>query len=551
MATESPTAGGWYGSEQAVSRLRGRLFELVCLGAALFGIAMVTILLVKVTLDATRPLSADPGWLATVGLVVVAPTAVALGYYALRDPDAGWVGVTAVGLPVFSLLVGSGIALLFVAVVSPLEWFGWAVALFVAGGIVVAHRRFRPGQSGVERTAVAVIVFWMALFGLPVVGPFPGVLSLREIVLTSPVLPTDLLIMLATFALPVAVVVASLVEDWRERRRDGILAGVLVFGLAGLAGAVGPLLGIESSLVIVLALSVFVPTGLYVETVLRQGEHVSGLWLPVVLFGGAVLAAVLTNALGFVGPAAWLDWQFLTSAHSRFPEEAGLYPAIVGSIMMMIVIIVGIFPIGVGAALYLEEYAPASGPIGHVVTLIEINIANLAGVPSVVYGLLGLALFINYLNMGTGTVIVGGMAVGLLILPIVIISSQEAIRAVPSSMRQASYGMGATKWQTIRNVVLPEAIPGILTGSILAFGRAIGETAPLLMIGAAAVLFQAPNSFTDKFSAMPRQIFAWASEPDPAFRYGVLAAGVVTLLVVLLSMNAAAILIRNRYQRRT
>jgi phosphate transport system permease protein len=295
---------------------------------------------------------------------------------------------------------------------------------------------------------------------------------------------------------------------------------------------------------------VAVPTAIYVEGVVRRGENVSGLALPVVVYAGVLLGALVVESAGFAGPEVWLDWQFLTDPHSRFPERAGIYPALVGSIMMMLVIVVSAFPVGVAAALYLEEYAPDSGLIGRVVDLIEMNIANLAGVPSVVYGLLGLALFIRYASLNTGSVVVGGLTVGLLILPIVIISSQEAIRAVPDSTRQASYGMGATKWQTVRNVVLPEAIPGILTGNILAFGRAIGETAPLLMIGAAAVVFNPPGGFAEKFSAMPRQILTWSTEPAPEFRHGVLAAGVVTLLVVLLSMNAAAILIRNRYQRR-
>jgi len=208
-----------------------------------------------------------------------------------------------------------------------------------------------------------------------------------------------------------------------------------------------------------------------------------------------------------------------------------------------------LIPVGIGAAIYLEEYAPSSGLGGKIVTLIEINIGNLAGVPSVVYGLLGLALFIRILNMPTGSVIAGGLAVGILILPIVIIAAQEAIRAVPDSMREASYGMGATRWQTTRDVVLPEALPGILTGTILALGRALGETAPLLLIGLASSVRLAPGGFFDLGAAMPRQIFSWSSELDPAFRHGVLAAGVITLLAVLLIMNATAIVIRNKYQR--
>ena len=283
-----------------------------------------------------------------------------------------------------------------------------------------------------------------------------------------------------------------------------------------------------------------------------RGRVFQGICLGATLFGilmvGILLVYVTLDALALTQPNTprWLDWQFLTEAPSRFPEEAGIYPALIGSIMMMIVVAVATVPLGVGAALYLVEYAPQN----RLTELIQLNIANLAGVPSVVYGLLGLALFIRILNLPYGSVLVGGLAVGLLILPIVIIASQEAIDGVPDSQREASLAMGATRWQTVRNVVLPEALPGILTGTILAFGRAIGETAPLLMIGAAATIYNPPSGFLSRFSAMPRQIYTWSTLPSPEFRYGVLAAGVVTLLAVMLSMNAAAILIRNKYQRR-
>jgi phosphate transport system permease protein len=256
---------------------------------------------------------------------------------------------------------------------------------------------------------------------------------------------------------------------------------------------------------------------------------------------GILLAYVTVDAVG------WLDWQFLTNPPHPDPYEAGFYPALVGSIALMLVIAIVTFPLGVGAAIYLEEYASD----GLLTRFIQINIANLAGVPSVVYGLLGLGLFVSLLNLGFGTLLVAGFTVSLLILPIVIISAQEAIRAVPDSQRQASYGMGATKWQTIRNVVLSEAIPGILTGTILALGRAIGETAPLIMIGAPTTVFGAPNSLFSKISAMPMQIYTWAQYPQTEFQYGVVAASVVVLLVVLLSINSIAILIRNKYQRRT
>ena len=261
-----------------------------------------------------------------------------------------------------------------------------------------------------------------------------------------------------------------------------------------------------------------------------------------------LLANVVVDALALFDPAnsPWLDWQFLTNPPSfSNPYDAGFFPAIVGSIALMIVIALITFPLGVGAAIYLEEYASD----GYLTRFIQLNIANLAGVPSVVYGLLGLGLFVSLLNLGFGTLLVAGFTVSLLILPIVIISAQEAIRSVPDSQRQASYGIGATKWQTIRNVVLPRAMPGILTGTILALGRAIGETAPLIMIGAPTAVFGVPNSLFSKISAMPMQIFTWADRPEMEFQYGVVAAGVVTLLVILLSINSIAILIRNYYQK--
>ncbi|MDX1746370.1 MAG: phosphate ABC transporter permease PstA, partial [Halobacteriales archaeon] len=193
---------------------------------------------------------------------------------------------------------------------------------------------------------------------------------------------------------------------------------------------------------------------------------------------------------------------------------------------------------------YLEEYAPDN----RLTRIIDVNISNLAGVPSVVYGLLGLGLFITYLNSPPGTVLVGGLTLSLLILPIVIISSREAVRSVPDGLRDASYGMGATRWQTIKNVVLPEAFPGILTGTILALGRAIGETAPLLVIGAAQVA-DLPTGLESRVVAMPLQIFVWATTfAGPDFYQKALPAGVIVLLVILIAMNSAAIVLRNRFE---
>jgi phosphate transport system permease protein len=549
MATESPGRDEtWYGTDEAGSQIRGAAFKWTCLGATLFGISMVFVLLLYVAVDAIRPFSAEPGWYLTISLAVIAPTGALLAYFGRRNSGAGWVGSTAMALPAFCLLVASGVAILLIEVFQPHEWFAAAVILLAVAGAVFGHRRVRSPTAQVagEGTVVAVVALWVGFVGVP--GVVPSLAAVVEAGTHWLNWPT---MMVYSFGGPLALLTGIVVARGRESRRDGLIAGGLTFAAGVLAVFAAPTVGIDDYLLVVLATSVLAPTGLYVERVVRKGENVAGLALPVAFYGGAVVAAVVVEAFGFAGPAAWLDWQFLTDPHSRFPQRAGIYPALVGSIMMMLVIVVSAFPVGVGAAVYLEEYAPDGGLLGRIVSFIEVNIGNLAGVPSVVYGLLGLALFIRYASMNTGSVVVGGLTVGLLILPIVIISAQEAIRAVPDSMRQASYGMGATKWQTVRNVVLPEAFPGILTGTILAFGRAIGETAPLLMIGAAAVVFNPPSAFGEKFSAMPRQIFAWSSEPAAEFRHGVLAAGVVTLLVVLLSMNAAAILIRNRYQRRS
>lgn len=256
----------------------------------------------------------------------------------------------------------------------------------------------------------------------------------------------------------------------------------------------------------------------------------------------------LLTLLGYVSWDAigWLNWNFLTSGPSRFPEEAGLYPSIVGSVFMIALLIPITLVFGVGAAVYLAEYAPDN----RFTQIININIGNLAGVPSVVWGLLGLGVFVQLLGMDYGTLIAGSLTMSLLILPIVVISSYEAIDAVPDSYRKASYGMGATKWQTIRRVVLPRALPGIMTGTIIGLARALGETAPLIMIGVPTNVYSAPGSIFDKFSAMTMQLFAWTDYPQEEFQYGVLAAGVVTLLAVLLALNGLAIFIRHKFQNR-
>jgi phosphate transport system permease protein len=240
----------------------------------------------------------------------------------------------------------------------------------------------------------------------------------------------------------------------------------------------------------------------------------------------------------------WLRPQLFTEFPSRFPEETGLRSALQGTIWMIAITAAVAFPIGVGAAVFLEEYARKNW----FTNFLEINISNLAGVPSIIYGLLGLGLFAEVLQLDR-SVLTGALTMALLILPIIIVSSREAIRAVPRSLRQASLALGATQWQTIWNHVLPYALPGILTGNILALSRAIGESAPLITIGALTYIRFDLSGPLDFFTVLPIQIFNWISLPQKEF-HDIAAAGIVVLLGVLLAMNSAAILLRNRLQRK-
>lgn len=261
------------------------------------------------------------------------------------------------------------------------------------------------------------------------------------------------------------------------------------------------------------------------------------------LFFGLVVLGILLFGVIRDG-ASWLSLEFLQNAPSRRSERAGIYPALMGSIFLMLLIIPMIFIIGVGAAIYLEEYAKKS----RMTSFIEVNISNLAGVPSIVFGLLGLTFFVR--NMGFGsTLIAGALTLALMSLPVVIVSSQEAIRAVPQAMRHASLALGASKWQTTFKVVLPASLPGVITGIILAVSRAIGETAPLIMVGAAIFIARAPESIFSEFTALPIQIYNWTSRPQADFQ-GLAAAGIIVLMVILLTMNSLAIWIRNRFSKR-
>ena len=273
------------------------------------------------------------------------------------------------------------------------------------------------------------------------------------------------------------------------------------------------------------------------------------------LIGLAVLLAlvldILADGLGRLG------WQFLTSYPSRRPEEAGILSAWVGTLWIMLLTGLLTIPLGIMAAIYLEEYSRKNW----LTNLIEINIANLAGVPSIIYGLLGLGLFVRAMGLDR-SVISGAATLAILVMPIVIMATREALRAIPSSMREASYALGATKWQTISSQVLPAAVPGIMTGIILAMSRAVGETAPLITIGALTYVAFLPTSpvlsefpfisiqgLFDPFTVLPIQIFNWVSRPQKGF-FEDAAGGIIVLLIITFTMNALAIWIRHRYQKR-
>ena len=254
------------------------------------------------------------------------------------------------------------------------------------------------------------------------------------------------------------------------------------------------------------------------------------------------LAALLIDAL--IDGISRLNWQFLTSFPSRKPEQAGILSALVGTVYVMLLTALVALPLGVGAAIYLEEYAKKDW----FSRLIEVNIANLAGVPSIIYGLLGLELFVRAMGLGR-SLLAGALTMALLVLPILIISTREALRAVPPSIREASYALGASRWQTTWHQVLPLALPGILTGSILAFSRAIGEAAPMITIGALTYIAFLPDGLLAPFTVLPIQIFNWVSRPQKGF-FTDAAAGILVLLAVLLLMNSLAVYLRQRYQKR-
>ena len=260
-------------------------------------------------------------------------------------------------------------------------------------------------------------------------------------------------------------------------------------------------------------------------------------------FGLLVLAVLLYDI--FSKGLSRLDFNFLNDLPSRIASRAGIYTALLGMIWILVLTVLIAFPIGIAAGIYLEEY----GKKNRFANFIEINIANLAGVPSIIYGILGLELFERILGLGN-SILTGSLTLSLLVLPLIIVSTREAVKAVPKSIREAAYGLGATKWQTISSIVLPSSFGGILTGLILAISRAIGETAPLIVIGALVYVPFAPTSPMDEFTVLTIQIFNWVTRPQAGFVTNA-AAAIIILLLFTFMMNGIAVFLRNRYNKRT
>ena len=518
-----------------VQQLKESVFEAGLLGATLVGIVSLLVLFGYITFDAFRPLTASAQWYLLYFGTLVTPTA-AFTLYARRRP-----AVQATSGKTFAAVIGGTMLALVTYMVadsvSPYDILVFALFGSVPPCLVYAYARATDDRTYAgPAVPVAVLVGIVGgAVSYDVVRPLVGILA-------------EWLAYLGFVTVPMAGVVGLLVAR-RRSRRSGFFAAVGVVGFAVAAAVVTLAVGFNPAFPVVFISAAVVPVGYVVGTAtLTRTEGRTGVIGPFVPIGGIVVGAVLERQLTIQGLEGYLTPTLLMNSWDGLnASNAGVYPQIVGSIVIVGFMMVLAFPLGIGAAIYLEEYAPVSGWGGRFATLLEVNISNLAGVPSVVYGLLGLALFRNTLGFGTGIVFSAAGTLGLLILPIVVVSTQEAIRSVPDSLRQASYGMGASRWQTLRNVVLPEAIPGTLTGTILSLARAIGETAPLVIIAVATTTYSPPEGLFSSASALPLQIFAARSSAMAEFREGVVPATAVVLLALMLLMNATAIIVRNRY----
>jgi phosphate transport system permease protein len=538
MATEDESVNGLRrNTGLRLKRLKGSLFEATLVGATLVGIVALLVLFGYITFDAFRPLTASAQWYLLYFGTLVAPTA-AFTLYARRNP-----AIRAVNAKAFAVVFGGLVVSLTTYVVA--DAVGpYDVILFILFGTVPPELVYLYARVTDERTYSGPAIPVSVILGIAVAAGFYDVL--RPLVGLAP----QWLVYYAIITVPVASVLGVVVaRRWSRRRGAYVAATVFATALALAVVLLGA--GIDPSFWIVLFSGFVVPVGYVVgETILTERDGRIGLLGPFLIIGGAVLGAGIERQFGIQGLEGYLTPTLLLNSWDGLnASNAGVYPQIVGSIVIVGVMSLLAFPVGIGAAVYLEEYAPRSGWGGRLATLLEVNISNLAGVPSVVYGLLGLALFRNALGFGTGIVMSAAGTLGLLILPIVVVSAQEALRSVPDSLRKASYGMGASRWQTLRNVVFPEAVPGTLTGTILALARAIGETAPLVIIAVATTTYTPPEGLFSSATALPLQIFAARSNVDEAFRHGIVPAPAVVLWVLMLLMNATAIVVRNRYDR--
>jgi phosphate ABC transporter, permease protein PstA len=440
---------------------------------------------------------------------------------------------------VFGGLLLSLVTYVVVDAVGSYDVFTYVVFASVPPLLVVAY-----GRTSDKRTNIGPAIPASIFVGI-------AVAALLYDLIRGPIgIAAEWIMYFGLFSVPAALLIGALIASRRGRRSGVIAGGVVISG--GLAVTVASIVaGANASLLIVFFSAFVVPTGYVLWRSIRTDPAGRvGVAGPFVLLGGALLGAAVVGQFGIQTPETFLTPTLLFESWDGLrANNAGVYPQIVGSIVIVGFMAVLAFPVGIGAAVYLEEYAPESGLRGRLATILEVNIANLAGVPSVVYGLLGLALFRRTLGFGTGIVFSAAGTLGLLILPIVIVSTQEALRSVPDSLRQASYGMGASRWQTLREVVLPEAVPGTLTGTILALARAIGETAPLVIIAVATTKYNPPSGLFSSATALSLQIFAAAANAKPEFRHGVVPAAAVVLLALMLLMNATAIVIRNKYGR--
>lgn len=515
-------------------QIKNQVFEGLLICATLVGIVSVLVLFGYITSDAIGFTTASPQWYLLYFATLVLPTA-AFTLYVRRRPAARDVNAKAFAA-VFGGLVLSLAVYTVTDALSPYDVLLYSLFGSLPAGAVGIYAR-RTSSSTFAGPAIPVSI----LVGLGLAAVLYG--TLRPLI----GILAQWIAYFAVFTVPVAVIAAILVNRHEGKRRAGVATGLIVFGNLAIAGGAISL-GIDPSFWVVLFTGLVVPIA-YVAA-MSSSEGRIGVLGPFIVLGGIFIGAAAERSFGVSGLEGYLTpTLFVNSWDGLTASNAGVYPQIIGSIIVVGFMALMAFPIGLGAAVYLEEYAPTTGWQGHLATLVEVNIANLAGVPSVVYGLLGLALFRNALGFGPGIVLAAAGTLGLLILPIVVVSAQEALRSVPDSRRQASYGMGASRWQTLREVVLPEAVPGVLTGTILALGRAIGETAPLVIIAVATTTYSPPSGLLSGATALPLQIFASAGNAQPEFRTGVVAATAVILLALMLLMNATAIIVRNRYQR--